>query len=272
MFIYEPLNIPINEESRFSPVRQSPSEGLNKDRLTGVVVKNLPEALPDKEVELIVKAAGLDEKHLRKTTKFGGKMTVVINDLENKVCLEIIEKLDGMKVHDNKIYCKGLSELYTPEKKDGNSVDSNPVITPLGNKAAAPAVIPGLVITEPSKSQKKKEKRKKKSKENNKSVSDLLVTDFLKKSDQNAGDFIFSDHESINNDEDDEYNTCDYDSESDPNAPLGIKVAEVIASIEANDTKDPPFRERTSSTKRPGSPPKLDSKRRLKQKSPLTNH
>ena len=134
----ESEDIPINGESHFSPVRQNPNEGLNKDRLTGVVVKNLPEALPDKEVELIVKAAGLDEKHPRKTTKFGGKMTVVINDLENKLCLEIIEKLDGMKVHDNKIYCKGLSELYTPEKKDGNPVDSNPVIALKDNKAAAP--------------------------------------------------------------------------------------------------------------------------------------
>ena len=82
----------------------------------------------------------------------------------------------------------------------------------------------------------------------------------------NAGDFIFSDYNSSNDDDEDEYNTCDYDSEADPNASRGEKVAKAIASIEAYGSKDVPFRERTSSTKRPGSPSETDAERKLKQK------
>ena len=61
----------------------------------------------------------------------------------------------------------------------------------------------------------------------------------------------------------DAYNTCDYDSEVDPGMNKAVKVAEVVANIEA---ADPTYRERTLSVKRPGSPTGAGSDRVLKLK------
>ena len=265
-------DVPVHDGNNFSPVhKNAPMDAQEKEKLTGIVIKNIPEAVPNKEVDLLLKNVGIDEKHPKQINKFDGKITVEINDIENILCLEVIEKLNGTKVHDNKIYCRGLSPLYTPEKKAEHEEEindtPNPKITVNGRKPD----IPGLTISELTKSQKKREKRKKRKMENP-VLEELQVKDFLKNNSEkkqlNAenniepGDFIFSDNTS-SDDEEDAYNTCDYDSEVDPGMNKAVKVAEVVANIEA---ADPTYRERTLSVKRPGSPTGAGSDRVLKLK------
>jgi len=80
--------------------------------------------------------------------------------------MHLINTLNGKIVHGNKIYCKGLSDLYTPEKEAGTekstvkAQSTNDAINVSPEKQTSPT-IPGLHLSTPSKSKLRKMKKNK---------------------------------------------------------------------------------------------------------------
>ena len=90
----------ISDKDYFSPVAKlSPLVNSDTEQFSGVLIKNLPEALPGKELRLLLTQAGLDEDHSLKIEKFGGKMTVEINNVDNKLAKNLINFLNNTKVY-----------------------------------------------------------------------------------------------------------------------------------------------------------------------------
>ena len=46
-----------------------------------------------------------------------GKRNLEITGLENNECLEMIEKTDHKTFAGNKIFCRGISSMISPQKK-----------------------------------------------------------------------------------------------------------------------------------------------------------
>ena len=263
------------EKDNFSPVAKL-SHVANSaiDSFMGVLIKNLPEALPPKELRQLLTQAGLDDEHSLKIDRFGGKMTVEISSITNELAKVLIDSLNGIKVHDNKIYCRGVADLFTPEKQ---TVETSQQIPKIDVQESSPqSIIPGLVLEEKSKSQRKRERKKKKPTEKIETLTlkDLRAKHFIKlnKAICDTTEFEFSDVFPSETD-DDLYNTCNYESDSSDSdsdqddkqqskkpADTGL-VAETVASFEDIATSRP----RSGSTKKPGSPLNVNLERRAKK-------
>ena len=85
------------------------------EKFTGLAIKAFPNDMDHGEiVEYLVKI-GLPEG-CRDLIKISNKGKVTINELDNSLCLELIDKIHG-KVHFNrKMFCNGIIQL-TPEKE-----------------------------------------------------------------------------------------------------------------------------------------------------------
>ena len=84
------------------------------NRFSGISLKNLPKEHDyAKVVELLVES-GLPENR-RDYISFGLNGNVTIRNLDNEVCLLLIENLHGKKHFSRRIYCNGLIAM-TPEK------------------------------------------------------------------------------------------------------------------------------------------------------------
>ena len=143
---------------------------------------------------------------------------IVINNVNNKLAKDLIESLDGIKVHDNKIFCRGITDLFTPEKQSDEIIQKIPSL--IIEEISPKSKIPGLVTEEKSRSQKKRDRKKKKSLEKVKDSNELEPPYFLKS--QMSGhvhescdtsDYVFSDF--ISETDDNLYESCTPNSESD---------------------------------------------------------
>ena len=182
-------DVPIHTNLSFTPVttRVEPSkEDINL--YTGVVVKNIPEALPEKDIRELFVNAGVDEGDLEiKLVTHNGKVTAEVINLESETCCKLIESLNETKVGENKIYCRGFSDLSSPpktnpeaevEQKNENDqeekeieepideenipgkVDDKDVHTPKHIQITPKLIMPGLPETVLSLNQQKKLLRK----------------------------------------------------------------------------------------------------------------
>ena len=187
------------------------------------------------------------------------KASVEINNLNNEVCKTIIANLHEKFVHGNRFFCRGSSDLYTPQKNyDPKSIDQSgengtkavevpvevnkpevPKKSPTKNISADLKTIPGLPPQAISitKSQLRKIKKNVKSK----AVVNPLA--FLDPATQKAlGHYNLKDFDFSDNDEDDE--------SKDKNSPGNINIIEKLEK-------------KRSATRTP------DDERRIKPKSDL---
>ena len=97
---------------------------------TGVVIKNIPEALPKKDIEDLLAKSGVEDVAAKiKITTNNGKSTAEVTNLESEICCKVIEDLNETKVGENKIYCRGFSDLTSPTSQEivieGANADNN---------------------------------------------------------------------------------------------------------------------------------------------------
>ena len=137
------IDVEIRESSSFSPAtKQIAPDNEEQSRFTGVVVKNLPEAIPGKDVLDILETAGLTDTPDYKIKRNNGKASIEVNNLDSKLCIEVIDNLNKATVHGNRIYCRGLSNLHSPVSKPQTSLPDKPNHTPMTQLPAvsAPAI------------------------------------------------------------------------------------------------------------------------------------
>ena len=111
-------DVSIHDKLRFTSVaKKTEPSAIETNLFTGVVIKNIPEALPRKHIEELFKNAGVDEVGPNTTIQtHNGKTTVEVINLGSDICCKVIENLNETKVSENKIYCRGLSDLSSPVK------------------------------------------------------------------------------------------------------------------------------------------------------------
>ena len=98
----------------------------------------MPIALSDKDINEVLNEAGASTTRNIQIHRPEGalKASAEINDLDSLECKKIIDYFQGKVIHGNKVFCRGSSDLHTPnknEKEDGNkdseieSSASNPI-------------------------------------------------------------------------------------------------------------------------------------------------
>ena len=99
---------------------------IDAGKFRGVVIKPFPKNIDQGQViEFIVKS-GLPEG-LKESIRFGNNGAVTVEDLDNVVCLALIEAVHGTKHFGKKLFCNGILPL-TPEKRgDQGEGDQGPV-------------------------------------------------------------------------------------------------------------------------------------------------
>ena len=161
-----------------------------KNNITAVVVKNLPEGLPETDIKEFLKSKGLDDEasaalkiyHNKKNTN------IDIENITNSVAQILITNLNEKVFFNKKVYCRALLAVNSPENRandtkssDKNDGDASPSLKPS---------IPGLTIIQEHKSaerKKKKEakkiasqKKKEETDKNSTSIMDFSRSDVLK--------------------------------------------------------------------------------------------
>ena len=196
-------HVEIHTRQSFTPAaKKIETTAEEKALFTGVIIKNLPEALPVKYITDMLASAGVEDAESKTSISSNNhKATAEVINLSSEVCSEVIEKLNETKVGDNLIFCRGLSDLSTPSKlgdennekdntsKDVDDVDKNDKdVDDVNDKPKSPTNpllnfshdVPGLVTPILSLNQQKKLRRKQ-----NKATKDASK-------DLNEGDFDFS--------------------------------------------------------------------------------
>ena len=123
----EKTDATMHEATIFTPrFKKDAADNVDVEKYTGVVIKNVPESLPDTEVRRTLAEAGLaDDEGKVNINRSGNKTCVEIDELDSKKCLELITNLNESIVHGNKIFCRGLSELSSPITSDNGQNETS---------------------------------------------------------------------------------------------------------------------------------------------------
>ena len=94
----------------FTPIKISSSP----TKFAGICVKHFSNSADHgKIIEFLIDAGLPPDK--KDNIQFGKKGTVTIRDLENSLCLALIDKIHGTKPFSRTLYCNGVIPM-TPEK------------------------------------------------------------------------------------------------------------------------------------------------------------
>ena len=134
----------------------TPTKSLSDpDRYNGVSIRQFPKDTDTGEIMELLIQSGLPET-LKESVVVRSNGLVSINDLDNKICLELIDNIHGNKFFGRKLFCNGVIPL-TPEKKDetlsvsvpassssdspvlSSSVTSQPAVSSLASVTIVPA-------------------------------------------------------------------------------------------------------------------------------------
>ena len=130
-------DVQIKDTGKFTPQKNELTDEETA-RFTGIILKNLPIALSDKDINEVLNEAGASTTRNIQIHRPEGalKASAEINDLDSLECKKIIDYFQGKVIHGNKVFCRGSSDLHTPnknEKEDGSkdseieSSASNPI-------------------------------------------------------------------------------------------------------------------------------------------------
>ena len=183
-------DVPIKTNFSFTPPGKQHENAPTKNNITAVVVKNLPEGLPETDAIEFLKSKGLDDEasaalkihHNKKNTN------IDIENITNSVAQILITNLNEKVFFNKKVYCRALLAVNSPENRandtkssDKNDGDASPSLKPS---------IPGLTTNQEHRSAERKKKKEAKKIANQKkreeidknstSVMDLSRSDFLK--------------------------------------------------------------------------------------------
>ena len=159
---------------------------------SGVVIRNLPPEMSDKDIESFIHSKGVPKGHKAIKISVGRKnKNVDIDDLDVKICETLITDLHEKIFFNRKIYCRGLSNIITPEK--GPQVDNRGMRELPSNTSAGqsefqvipektPLSIPGLPKIDSSRAAKKERQRQNKLRKQ-KSLNDVGPTKSIETSD-----------------------------------------------------------------------------------------
>ena len=153
----------IKESATFTPPYKSrkPSSGT-AESFTALLVKNLPSAIPDKDIiEEFSKESLSDNVHINITRDGGDKATAELSNLDPDEAESLITNFRGKMYFGNKLFCKKMKSIFSPKKSaDGAATEESDCENEDDVSPIKPD-IPGLSIPkELSKSKKKKLKRK----------------------------------------------------------------------------------------------------------------
>ena len=173
----------------FTPPSKNIKELVKQVSYNGVIIKNLPEKIPDTEIRLFLETKGLEPEMKSVIVKRNKKNTTVeIDDIDDTKSKELINQIHEKVFFNQKIYCRGMRNLESPVK-EGTNLDQN---TAEAKEPSPLKVIPGLTEKDAKKAKQKANKKKKeelKKLEVNQS-KDLSKEDFLK-DDVELKDFQF---------------------------------------------------------------------------------
>ena len=99
----------------FTPPKVYP---LDTSKFTGVTIQQLPKDSDHGEIVEFLVNCGLSESH-RDKIKFGIKGIITINDISNKDCMALIDKIHEKNHFGKKLFCNGILPL-TPKKSSGS--------------------------------------------------------------------------------------------------------------------------------------------------------
>ena len=145
--------MPVKESGKFSPAsKKTELSKEEKKRFTGVIVKNIPEAVPDTLILKLLAGEDLDEDNVIdiKTNRINGKASVEVVNLENEKCISIVDRINGTVFHGNKIFCRGLSNLYSPVKTDSDNPNDDKEMVDKVDEASTPEKIQPVALPDPS--------------------------------------------------------------------------------------------------------------------------
>ena len=130
---------PEQEGGIFTPVKQI----SNPDSFAGVSIRQIPRETDSGEIMELLATSGLPD-NLKDNVAITANGVVNIINLNNAICLALIEKLHHQKHFGKKLFCNGIIPL-TPEKSNTASAKA-PVtsgsISPASSVPAKPAVPP----------------------------------------------------------------------------------------------------------------------------------
>ena len=192
-------HVEIHTRQSFTPAaKKFDTTAEEKALYTGVIIKNIPEALPMKDITDMLAEAGVKNAESKTSLSSNNhKVTAEVIDLSSEICNEVIDKLNETKIGDNMIFCRGLSDLSSPSKpNDRNNEEDKKleVEDDVNEKPKSPTSpllsfsqdVPGLVTPILSLNQQKKLKRKQ-NRATKDASRDLNESDF-DFSEANAGD------------------------------------------------------------------------------------
>ena len=164
---------------------------VNNLNFKGIAIKNLPEKIPDDEIEAFLRSKGLESDSASVVVKRNKKNTAVdVEKIEPEESKLLIENLHEKVFFNQKIYCRGIRNLESPIKDSQAVNDSSEKSVPQidDKEPDSSRTIPGLPEEEIKKAQNKAEKKRKEKekKELNEmkgvKINKLKRGDFLKES------------------------------------------------------------------------------------------
>ena len=110
-------DVPIKEGYKFSPKTKTQHVSVSH---IGVVVKNLPKVLPEEEVMKFLKENGLPDETASDSIQIiesQKNKNVDVEGLNEDVCKRMIENINEKVFFNQKVYCRGLTNLNNTPKK-----------------------------------------------------------------------------------------------------------------------------------------------------------
>ena len=139
-------DVEIKENGQFTPPHKSrPQEQIENDKFNGVVIKNLPKDIPDREITLFLESKGLPIGHKGMCIGRNIRNTNVdISNLPATVCNTLIGNIHENVFFNNKIYCRGISDIMTPEKVPSTQSNPTPEKVPPTQSNPTPEKVPPI--------------------------------------------------------------------------------------------------------------------------------
>ena len=131
---------------RFTPEKQL----SDPEKFGGVTIKQFPKETDTGDIMEFLVKSGLPES-LKENAVIKPNGNVTIRNLENPVCLNLIDQIHNKKHFGKKLFCNGIVPL-TPEKLEPDETDPNiPVIPvpPALPSVSEPPTAPQLIVASP---------------------------------------------------------------------------------------------------------------------------